>query len=597
MQYMNKIKLVITALALITLTVTFNGINPNIVFAKTVEEIQAEIEQKQAELAKINEEMNAVNKTLQENKAVQGGYNSEISKVRSKIASLESELSLLDLQSRQITEEINLAQLQKDEAEKRQDNQIIDSYIIWKTAKGTLKVDSDILKQAIYFEAYQNATEGQILGLADQITKLTTDREGFEKQKVTINKQISDFSAQKALLDAQVKQYNDAVRNANASMNTMRSAAKGVTQSIDQLSQEQQNMMNADNNLTAGGTGGTDIITTGQFYFAGTGRDRFQGHGVGLSQWGAYGAAKNHGWSAEQILKLYYIGVVIETRPGATISVVGNGTMDIETYVAGLGEIPDKACGSSEQIIAWAQFADSQNWSADDPKRAKYVIDNPGTEWDCWPEETIKAQVIAARSYGITSGQPICTTASCQVYKGGLGKAWAAFDTAGKYIVYNGQIIRAYYSSDNSQGFGTANNDTIFSGYDGIGWPTAYLRHADDTAVAGNYQYTRWAWRTNGYTIADINTMFNSAVGNYEVGKSANNYIKGIKQKVGTITGLSLTKDSSNRVRYVTLIGSNGSGNIQGELFKYIWNDWVARTHTQENQDYIYSKTFSFLQK
>ncbi|MEY4172847.1 MAG: hypothetical protein RI900_12 [Actinomycetota bacterium] len=39
------------------------------------------------------------------------------------------------------------------------------------------------------------------------------------------------------------------------------------------------------------------------------------GHGVGLSQWGAYGYAVDHGWSAAQILDHYYGGTVAGTVP------------------------------------------------------------------------------------------------------------------------------------------------------------------------------------------------------------------------------------------------------------------------------------------
>ena len=39
------------------------------------------------------------------------------------------------------------------------------------------------------------------------------------------------------------------------------------------------------------------------------------GHGIGLSQWGAYGYAADHGWSAAQILDHYYGGTVSSTVP------------------------------------------------------------------------------------------------------------------------------------------------------------------------------------------------------------------------------------------------------------------------------------------
>ena len=100
---------------------------PIVVHAKTVDEIQQEIAAQQAELAKINAQMDEINKTLQDNKSKQGSYNSEISKVQGIISGYESQISLLDLQSKQIDEQINLALLQKEETEKQQDVQMIDS--------------------------------------------------------------------------------------------------------------------------------------------------------------------------------------------------------------------------------------------------------------------------------------------------------------------------------------------------------------------------------------------------------------------------------------------------------------------------------------
>lgn len=42
---------------------------------------------------------------------------------------------------------------------------------------------------------------------------------------------------------------------------------------------------------------------------------RGNGHGIGLSQWGAYGYAVDHGWTAAQILDHYYGGTVAATVP------------------------------------------------------------------------------------------------------------------------------------------------------------------------------------------------------------------------------------------------------------------------------------------
>ncbi|MEZ5251643.1 MAG: hypothetical protein R2713_21260 [Ilumatobacteraceae bacterium] len=45
------------------------------------------------------------------------------------------------------------------------------------------------------------------------------------------------------------------------------------------------------------------------------------GHGIGMSQWGAYGYAADHGWSAAQILDHYYGGTVAGTTDATNITV------------------------------------------------------------------------------------------------------------------------------------------------------------------------------------------------------------------------------------------------------------------------------------
>ena len=83
-----------------------------------------------------------------------------------------------------------------------------------------------------------------------------------------------------------------------------------------------------------------------------------------------------------------------------------------------------------------------------------------------WPFETLKAQVVAARSYGLYHlqhrstaaeklGYDICSTDQCQVYRGvqveqgAFGDAWirAVTETRGRALLYNGEPIQAFYHS------------------------------------------------------------------------------------------------------------------------------------------------------
>ena len=142
-------------------------------------------------------------------------------------------------------------------------------------------------------------------------------------------------------------------------------------------------------------------------------------HRKGMSQYGAFGRAKA-GQSAEEILRAYYGDVRIETRESpATISTT-IGTLPFEdNYLKGIAEMPS-------------------SWS-----------DEGGYE-------ALKAQAIAARTYALTAGKPICITESCQVYSSSkvanpAASRWhqAVSDTRNKVIVSNqtGNLISSWYAS------------------------------------------------------------------------------------------------------------------------------------------------------
>ena len=59
------------------------------------------------------------------------------------------------------------------------------------------------------------------------------------------------------------------------------------------------------------------------------------GHGVGLSQWGAYGYAVDHGWTAAQILDHYYGGTEASSVPlDSTVRVRLTNLDDAQTAVS-----------------------------------------------------------------------------------------------------------------------------------------------------------------------------------------------------------------------------------------------------------------------
>lgn len=138
-------------------------------------------------------------------------------------------------------------------------------------------------------------------------------------------------------------------------------------------------------------------------------------HRMGMSQYGALGRAKS-GQNAEQILKAYYGDVRIETRemPGSISTTIGSLPFE-DRYLRGIAEMP-------------AVWADQGGF------------------------EALKAQAIAARTYALVAGKPICVTEACQVYSRSKNdERWnrAVAETKGKVVVSNstGKMFSTFYAS------------------------------------------------------------------------------------------------------------------------------------------------------
>jgi len=589
------------------------------IYAKTSEELAEEIDQKEQELNNLTKELEDAEKLLEDASAKKTSSTNELDKIKLEMKELEAQEIVNELVQKQIEDNIYIKSLGKQEKEQKQNTEISSAYVSWKINPNfTTKLfvgsaENGVVKTSMYHQIITEDTIGEILALAKELDSLNDENDEYLKKLDEIEILTKSLVTRQAFLQTQIQKSEEALKRAENNTDGIRSKLGDVRQEIDQLTTEQNDILNKENDQTGGDgpdipiptptptsilptpTGGGDPPPSGtSFYFNGTGRDRYQGHGVGLSQFGAYGAA-NHGWSAKKIVEFYYINTLVEVRTGHTVTPLGYSQMSADNYVAGLGEIPSKACGTLQKIEDWNAYADEQGWEAGDPKRNKYVIDNTSTVWDCWPEEAIKAQVIAARSYAVTSNQPICTTAACQVYAGGQAKAWASWETSNQYIVskgstHNNQIIRALYSSDNNQGYGTANNDTIFSNFSGNGTAYSYLRAANDNSVAYSYAYTHWEWNTYTYEMSDINEFLDYAANNYNTG-GANSFIRSFKNNIGVAQQIDFIRDGSNRVRKIKITGNSGNDEMAGWLFKAIWNDWTYNTKPSNKRDYLYSLT------
>lgn len=181
----------------------------------------------------------------------------------------------------------------------------------------------------------------------------------------------------------------------------------------------------------------------GRFAFAGGGTE----HGLGMSQYGAKGAAE-HGSDYRAILGHYYQGTAISNVGSFNV----NGQGDSEAYLARV--VSGEMSGS-------------------------------------WPMEALKAQAVAARSYAYkNSGYEDCTprTQACSTPNARATEAVNA--TRGEVVTYGGQVVAAYFHS--TSGGHTENNENVWGGA-----PLAWLR-----GVPSPYETDspHWSWHSKTYS-------------------------------------------------------------------------------------------------
>lgn len=582
----------------VSILLIITNLFPFPILSRTIDEINADIEKNKQEMELINAELEKIKKELSENQSNKNSLNNEMAKVQNEINIIEKSYNLLSLQKKAIENELLSRNLEKEEKEKQQDYEVISSYISWKTDQTVNSViinPENAIKNILYYDFINKQTVAGIKSLSTQINELSVQTKELEEESLIKENELKALLDKKAFWMNQIKLAEEEIAKTKSSQNQL----VNISSQLD----KQQKEYNAElEQAIANANSGSKPLITGQLYFYGSvglprngiectgnfkyygidpGTDAF-GHGLGLSQWGAYGAA-NKGKTVNEILTFYYQGSSVENRPAKMITVNGVGKMTMEDYVSGLGEVPDKACGTMEKIDAWNEYANSQGWASDDPKRDKYRLSG-----SCWPEEAIKAQVIAARSYAYNRTDSICTSDSCQVYKGGYAKAWAAFETKDKVIVSGGQVIDAFYSGYNSNGRGTANIETVWPKSS----PRSYLVSVNDSSFAYiprlcNQNYSRLEFRTNSYSIDDLKIML--AWGEQKSNWGDYNYIEPnywnadvvryqINNKIGTLTGIDVLNDASGRAKRVVFTGTNGNGSVSGQFFRFLFSSWVVRT-------------------
>lgn len=318
------------------------------------------------------------------------------------------------------------------------------------------------------------------------------------------------------------------------------------------------------------------------------------GHGIGMSQYGAYGQAKA-GRTADQILTHYYSGTVIakgdtartvrvllrtsssvrvtgaaslvstsrKLSPDATYVIKRSGSTAILTSSSGkkIASAPNAIrvaapSGGAIQVVGSAlNGVTSGRYRGAIELRGSQVINQltldeyvrgvvAGESPASWPAAALQAQAIAARTYAITTAKATdfdhYPDTRSQVYRGVTGETAttdaAVAATAGKFVTYKGKPITTYFFS--TSGGRTENVENSFIG----ATPVPYLKSVDDPWDKASPKF-RWQIR---YTRSSLQ-------------RKLGGWVKGSLKSIDIIK-----RGVSPRVVRADIVGSKGRTSVTG---------------------------------
>lgn len=177
----------------------------------------------------------------------------------------------------------------------------------------------------------------------------------------------------------------------------------------------------------------------------------------------------------------------------------------------------------------------------------------PREVYTSWPEEALKAQAVAARTYTLANsgrhsrrGYDLCADVHCQAYGGFFGEHprtdSAVSRTAGVVATYKGKLISALYHS--SSGGHTEDSANVW------GWDTPYLKGVPDTDVS---TYAYWFRFVTPFDIEDA--------------------LRANGREVGAVMDVTVAKVGvSGRVVRVLITGAKGRVELSGEQLRTFLN-------------------------
>lgn len=366
----------------------------------------------------LGKQIDELGKSLEMSKAATTPLEQQVTQLDSRVKAIQAQINSAAAKQKRMEEDIN----------QREEEMKVQYRVLTKKTREFYKrmrkqttlvvilsgMGSGQLNRELNYLSETNDKDRQIiLQLSQEVIRLEGDKESLEKEKVRLASLQADLDKQSDKLKAVIKEAKDWQAT--------------LTSKISQLSAKQKEILAQKNETfqtTVGDVPLADDPASRPDYNPGFspayaafsfGAPHFKG----MSQYGAYGRAKS-GQGVEDILRAYYGGgieIKKDYSTGINITVQGYGTVDIETYVKRIYEMPN-------------------SWG-----------DNGGFE-------ALKAQAVAARSYALAytsnGSKSICATEACQVYKNAnKGGKWdeAVNATKGWVLMANGKPFSAWYAS------------------------------------------------------------------------------------------------------------------------------------------------------
>jgi len=376
------------------------------------------------EIDDINNAINSLKKDLSSKEVNYQSLNTKLNEIKNKIGTLEQEIGKKELEVKKGEQALTYQKELLNERAKSYYKNINKNSTLFLNA---LVADdlSTSLRKIFYQKSIVDEDKRTIIKIVMYVKNLEEIKKNLVTEKLGLAGLKTEVDKQSQAIAGQIAQT--------------RSKIAELTARQQQLIAQKLASLNISRSSSSGGRCDSDLTNGRDPGFSP--RFAFFTYGVpnrvGLNQYGAKGRAEA-GQNYETILRAYYNFDEIKNFDSVQINVDSHGSYSLEDYVKRIYEVPGD-----------------------------------------WPNEVLKAQVIAARSYALAytnnGSSSICATENCQVFQDNpKGGAWeqAVNDTIGKVMIKGGNPIKAWFSS--------THGGYIFSSGE-IGWSgTSWTKHSND---------------------------------------------------------------------------------------------------------------------